>query len=95
MNGIPFEARQGLTRVWLSILAERNPNVTWVAAEHDTAVERGPPTTAHPVRVNRVLVTLRTNDKLATVWDKCPRRSPFLRASLRPTAPAPAARSAA
>jgi hypothetical protein len=39
MGGIPIEARRGLTRAWLSILAERHPNATWVAVEHDIPLE--------------------------------------------------------
>jgi hypothetical protein len=28
---LPMEAHQGLMRAWLSILHDRDPNVTWVA----------------------------------------------------------------
>lgn len=30
MTAIPREAREGLLRVWLTVLSERHPGVTWV-----------------------------------------------------------------
>jgi len=36
MASLPPEARDGLTRAWLSILRDRHPGVAWVAAERPT-----------------------------------------------------------
>jgi hypothetical protein len=30
---LPAEAREGLSRVWLEILREKHPNVTWILKE--------------------------------------------------------------
>jgi|GEM_PF-6623241 len=35
MGHLPAEARDGLMRVWLEILREKHPDVTWVAAEQE------------------------------------------------------------
>ena len=42
MTQLPTEAKAGLTRAWLAILAERHPGTTWVVvtdhqATHSTA----------------------------------------------------------
>lgn len=39
---LPAEARDGLSRVWLEILKERHPGVTWVLAPQDREQERLP-----------------------------------------------------
>jgi hypothetical protein len=38
MSRLPREARDGLMRVWLEILKERHPEVTWVTVD-DGSVE--------------------------------------------------------
>jgi hypothetical protein len=44
---IPREARDGLMRVWLGILRERHPDVTWVAVA-EAASREDHPSTAMP-----------------------------------------------
>jgi hypothetical protein len=36
MGSLPREAREGIMRVWLEILRERHPGVTWVPAERES-----------------------------------------------------------
>lgn len=43
---IPSQARAGLMRAWLTILAERHPDVTWVTVTDDASVQVAEPATA-------------------------------------------------
>jgi hypothetical protein len=39
MSRLPTEAREGLTRAWLAILAERHPEMVWVPCEREEEAE--------------------------------------------------------
>jgi hypothetical protein len=39
MGRLPTEAREGLMRAWLSILAERHPEMAWVPCERAEEAE--------------------------------------------------------
>ena len=41
---LPREAREGLSRVWLEILREKHPGVSWVLASADDLEQDEPPT---------------------------------------------------
>jgi hypothetical protein len=41
MSRIPAEAREGLMRVWLDVLGERHPGVSWVPRESIQAARFG------------------------------------------------------
>jgi hypothetical protein len=38
---IPSEARDGLMRVWLALLSERHPDVSWVALDQKESSDPG------------------------------------------------------
>jgi hypothetical protein len=43
---LPREARDGLSRVWLEILKEKHPGVSWVLASADGLEQEQPPSTS-------------------------------------------------
>jgi hypothetical protein len=40
VTALPSEAREGLMRVWLELLREKHPGVSWLAVEPDTETAR-------------------------------------------------------
>ena len=53
MSQLPREAREGLARVWLALLREQHPGITWVIANDTTGDDNNPgdreagPTASH------------------------------------------------
>lgn len=47
MSRLPTEAREALMRVWLDLLGERHPGLTWLPSQSE---HEGSPETAVPLR---------------------------------------------